>query len=104
VAVVGCVVFEGGGRAVADVPLESVDLPPPPRPSHLVTQAHRHVPPELPLGVPAALISDTVDIGAHLDTKRAAITAHDSQVPATSDIVTMPSSAFALDESAPHAV
>jgi LmbE family N-acetylglucosaminyl deacetylase len=64
-------------------------------PSHLVSQAHRHVPPELCLGVPAALISDTVGVGDHLDTKRAAIAAHHSQVPATSDVVTMPSTAFA---------
>jgi LmbE family N-acetylglucosaminyl deacetylase len=64
-------------------------------PSHLVNQAHRHVPPELSLGVPATLISDTVGIGDHLDTKRAAIAAHHSQVPATSDVVTMPSTAFA---------
>jgi LmbE family N-acetylglucosaminyl deacetylase len=64
-------------------------------PSHLVSQAHRHVPPEMSLGVPAGLISDTVGIGDHLETKRAAITAHHSQVPATSDVVTKPSSAFA---------
>ena len=64
-------------------------------PTHLVSQAHRHLPPELPLGVPAHLITHTLTINDHLDTKRAAITAHHSQVPPTSDVATMPGPAFA---------
>ena len=64
-------------------------------PTHLVTRAHHHVPNHLPLGVPPHLITHTITIHDHLDTKRAAITAHHSQIPPTSDVATMPRHAFA---------
>jgi LmbE family N-acetylglucosaminyl deacetylase len=63
--------------------------------AHLVSQAHRNLSPELNLGVTSALVSTTVDTRDHLDIKRAAIAAHHTQVPCTSDIATMPTPAFA---------
>jgi LmbE family N-acetylglucosaminyl deacetylase len=65
--------------------------------AHLVSQAHRSVPAHLApaLGVDPGLVSTTVDSSRHLDTKRAAIAAHRSQVLTTSDVITMPPAAFA---------
>jgi LmbE family N-acetylglucosaminyl deacetylase len=61
---------------------------------HLVSQAHQTVPADLTLGVPAGLVSTTVDAADHLDAKRAAISAHRSQIRTTSDVVTMTPAAF----------
>lgn len=48
-----------------------------------------------PLGVPTVLVSTMVDVRAVLDAKRAAIAAHVSQIPATSDLHVMDADTFA---------
>jgi LmbE family N-acetylglucosaminyl deacetylase len=63
--------------------------------AHLVVDARQTLPPDLRLGVPAAMVSTEITVGAHLDTKRAAIAAHQSQVLTDSAVVTMPPDVFA---------
>jgi LmbE family N-acetylglucosaminyl deacetylase len=62
---------------------------------HLVSQAHQDIPADLTLGVPSGLVTTTVDTVDHLEVKRAAITAHRSQIRTASEVVTMASTAFA---------
>jgi LmbE family N-acetylglucosaminyl deacetylase len=53
-------------------------------------------PEELDLGVPEALITTTVDVSTVLDRKRAAMSAHPSQITDESFFLAMPPKAFAL--------
>jgi len=61
--------------------------------SHLVVDARRALPADVGLGVPSAMVSARVDVGACLAAKREAIAAHRSQVLTTS-VMTMAAGAF----------
>jgi LmbE family N-acetylglucosaminyl deacetylase len=51
-------------------------------------------PDDMDLGMPAALITTTVDVSDHVDVKRAAMVAHASQIPADSFFLQLPPEAF----------
>jgi len=51
-------------------------------------------PEEMDLGMPAALITTTVDVSDYVDSKRAAMVAHASQIPADSFFLQLPPEAF----------
>jgi LmbE family N-acetylglucosaminyl deacetylase len=51
-------------------------------------------PEEMDLGVPAELITTTVDVSAYVDRKRAAMVAHASQIPEESFFLQLPPEAF----------
>jgi LmbE family N-acetylglucosaminyl deacetylase len=51
-------------------------------------------PEEMDLGMPAELITTTVDVSDHVDVKRAAMVAHASQIPADSFFLQLPPEAF----------
>lgn len=64
--------------------------------THVVDQAHRAVPGHLAagVGVPSVMVTKAVDVRCVLDTKRAAIAAHASQVSGSSMMMTMPAASF----------
>jgi LmbE family N-acetylglucosaminyl deacetylase len=63
--------------------------------THLVADALASFGGEVPLGVPTVVVTTMVDVRQVLDRKRAAIAAHQSQIPADTRILTMDAETFA---------
>ena len=63
--------------------------------THLVGHALESLSEPGPVGVPTVLLSNTVDVRAVIAEKRAAISAHASQIPANADVMTMDDTTFA---------
>lgn len=63
--------------------------------THLVAQAHSAMGNPVAAGVPSVLVSTTIAAGKLLDRKRRAMAAHASQIPASSDPLSMDDETFA---------
>lgn len=62
--------------------------------THLVGHAVASLHEAGPVGVPTVMVSSTVDVHGVLDRKRAAISAHASQIPSTAEPLTMDTATF----------
>ncbi len=63
--------------------------------THLVSLAALSLPEPAPTGVPTVLLTTTIDVTAHLATKRAAMAAHASQIPPDSAVLGLDPATFA---------
>jgi LmbE family N-acetylglucosaminyl deacetylase len=63
--------------------------------THVVRRAHAATSARSTLGTPTVLVDTVVDVRPVLAAKRAAVAAHRSQIPASSDLRTMPDATFA---------